>query len=115
MTYSSRTFGLPTRTSRPFRDRAGFKDGNTSGGLLHSVSMETWKSPHGRALPRVGGRTLIMAVLNATPDSFSDGGMISSPERAVARARELVANGADVLDLGGESTRPGAKPISAEE
>lgn len=108
-------FALPPMTSRPFAFGESIKDGNTPGGLLQSANMETWKSPHGRALPPVGGRTLIMAVLNATPDSFSDGGLLSSPQRAVARTRELIADGADVIDLGGESTRPGAPSISADE
>jgi len=66
-------------------------------------------------MPHVGGRTLIMGVLNATPDSFSDGGMLSTPELAVARARELIEAGADILDLGGESTRPGAAAVNIEE
>jgi dihydropteroate synthase len=56
-----------------------------------------------------------MGVLNVTPDSFSDGGSFLDAEAAVARARELVAEGADILDVGGESTRPGAEPVSAEE
>lgn len=53
-----------------------------------------------------------MGVLNATPDSFSDGGLYDVPERALARAERMVAEGADLLDLGGESTRPGAAPVS---
>src|ERR1044071_1255355 len=56
-----------------------------------------------------------MGVLNVTPDSFSDGGKFSEVERAVARAREMAAAGADIIDVGGESTRPGAEPVSAEE
>ena len=58
---------------------------------------------------------LIMGVVNVTPDSFSDGGKFLEPEAAVARALELVAQGAEILDLGGESTRPGATPVSEEE
>lgn len=77
--------------------------------------MLSWTSPHGRPLPAVGGRTLIMGVLNATPDSFSDGGQLSTIDLALARAREMIAAGADVLDLGGESTRPGAKTVSVDE
>lgn len=57
-------------------------------------------------------RPLVMGVLNATPDSFSDGGLYDAPERALARAERMVAEGADLLDLGGESTRPGAAPVS---
>ena len=56
-----------------------------------------------------------MGIVNVTPDSFSDGGRFLAPERAVAHARELVAGGADLLDIGGESTRPGARAVSAEE
>ncbi len=60
-------------------------------------------------------RVLVMGVLNVTPDSFSDGGKYDDPLRAVARAFEIEAEGADILDIGGESTRPGAKRMSAEE
>jgi dihydropteroate synthase len=56
-----------------------------------------------------------MGVLNVTPDSFSDGGELADPARVVARAREMVAAGADVLDLGGESTRPGAAAVTVAE
>ncbi|MGI9952431.1 dihydropteroate synthase [Moorellaceae bacterium AZ2] len=56
-----------------------------------------------------------MGILNVTPDSFSDGGLYFDPERAVARAREMVAAGADIIDIGGESTRPGADPLPLEE
>lgn len=77
--------------------------------------MESWQSPHGRPLPALAARTLIMGVLNATPDSFSDGGQLASPQAAVDRAGQMLADGADVLDLGGESTRPGATMVSADE
>jgi dihydropteroate synthase len=63
----------------------------------------------------LGERTLIMGVLNATPDSFSDGGAFLDSQAAVARALELERNGADILDIGGESTRPSAAPVSARE
>ncbi len=63
-------------------------------------------------LPR---RPLVMGILNVTPDSFSDGGKHSSPEMAGAVALEMVADGADIIDIGGESTRPYSKPVSAEE
>ncbi|MFF2890566.1 dihydropteroate synthase [Paenibacillus sp. NPDC057967] len=63
----------------------------------------------------LGTRTLIMGILNATPDSFSDGGRYNDVERAVAHAKEMVAAGADILDIGGESTRPGFEAVSAEE
>ena len=68
-----------------------------------------WKLA-GRELP-VGERTLVMGVLNVTPDSFSDGGLFLDTGRAVARAVEMVEEGADILDVGGESTRPGGSAI----
>jgi dihydropteroate synthase len=72
-----------------------------------------WKLAR-HSLP-VGGRTLVMGVLNVTPDSFSDGGEFFDAGRAVARAEEMVAEGADILDVGGESTRPGGAPVPLEE
>ena len=57
----------------------------------------------------------IMGIVNVTPDSFSDGGQFFKPEEAIRRAKNLIADGADIIDLGGESTRPGATPISWEE
>ena len=63
----------------------------------------------------LGERTLIMGVLNVTPDSFSDGGAFLDAQAAVARALELERDGADILDIGGESTRPAALPVSARE
>jgi dihydropteroate synthase len=60
-------------------------------------------------------RTLVMGVVNVTPDSFFDGGRYLQCERAVAHARQLAAAGADIIDVGGESSRPGAEPVSAEE
>ena len=59
-------------------------------------------------------RTLLMGVLNVTPDSFSDGGRWAAPEAAVAHARELIAQGADIIDIGGESTRPGAQRVDVD-
>jgi dihydropteroate synthase len=64
---------------------------------------------------RLGERTLVMGVVNVTPDSFSDGGRYLDPARAVAHGLELVRQGADWIDVGGESTRPGSKPVTAEE
>jgi dihydropteroate synthase len=60
-------------------------------------------------------RTLIMGVLNVTPDSFSDGGRFAARDAAVAHAIEMAAAGADLIDVGGESTRPGSQPVPAEE
>ena len=63
----------------------------------------------------LGQRTLIMGVLNVTPDSFSDGGAFLDSEAAIARALQMEKEGADLIDIGGESTRPGAVPIRVEE
>jgi len=72
-----------------------------------------WKTPrHSFDLTRRG---LIMGVLNVTPDSFSDGGRFLAVEKAVTRAREMEAEGADIIDIGGESTRPGAMAVPVEE
>lgn len=60
-------------------------------------------------------KTLIMGILNATPDSFSDGGKYDHVEKAVQHAIEMVENGADIIDIGGESTRPGHEPVEVEE
>ncbi len=56
-----------------------------------------------------------MGIVNVTPDSFSDGGQFDTTEKAVAHGRELARNGADILDIGGESTRPGSQPVSSQE
>ncbi|MDR0352354.1 MAG: dihydropteroate synthase family protein [Opitutaceae bacterium] len=78
-----------------------------------------WQSPHGRPLPAgidpAGLRTLVMAILNVTPDSFSDGGQFHSTRAVVDRAGMLLEEGADLLDVGGESTRPGHMPVSEAE
>jgi dihydropteroate synthase len=63
----------------------------------------------------LGERTLIMGILNVTPNSFSDGGEFSDPDRAFARAVEIEAHGADIIDIGGESTKPGSARISEAE
>jgi dihydropteroate synthase len=69
----------------------------------------------GRRTLTIGGRTLIMGILNVTPDSFSDGNQFSSLGKAVAHAEQMIAEGADIIDVGGESTRPGAVSVSPEE
>ena len=66
-----------------------------------------------RSSPSPAARPLVMGILNVTPDSFSDGGRYQSFDAALARARRLIAEGADILDIGAESTRPGAEPVSA--
>jgi dihydropteroate synthase len=77
--------------------------------------------PKGFALPTRHGtldmtrRTVVMGIVNVTPDSFSDGGKYFDPSRAVAHGEQMARDGADIVDIGGESTRPGARPISADE
>lgn len=72
-----------------------------------------WRLPDGEL--ELGARTFIMGVVNVTPDSFSDGGRFFSPDEAVAHGLKLAAEGADILDVGGESARPGSDSISCEE
>ena len=62
-----------------------------------------------------GTRTYLMGILNVTPDSFSDGGEFNSVETALAQARNMISNGVDIIDIGGESTRPNAEAVSVEE
>jgi dihydropteroate synthase len=74
-----------------------------------------WHIAGGHRLP-IGQRTLVMGILNVTPDSFSDGGEFFSLDKAIAHAGKMIAEGADIIDVGGESTRPGgAATVSAEE
>ena len=60
-------------------------------------------------------RPIVMGILNATPDSFSDGGKFRTPKDAIAQAEMMIANGVDLIDIGGESTRPGAAPVELQE
>jgi dihydropteroate synthase len=69
----------------------------------------------GSRVLELGRRTLIMGVVNVTPDSFSDGGLYIDAEKAVVRAEQLLDEGASIIDVGGESTRPGSEPLSEEE
>ena len=80
------------------------------------VNRKTYRVPlpGGRSL-ELGVRPLIMGILNITPDSFSDGGLHLDVSRAVDAGLRMVADGADILDIGGESTRPGAEEVGAEE
>lgn len=84
------------------------------GGLL-SGGGKPREIAAGPGILSFGGRTLIMGVLNVTPDSFSDGGRYNRLEDAGQAARDMVRAGADVIDVGGESTRPGAAPVSLQE
>lgn len=76
-------------------------------------TIPPWRLGRDRRLPFE--RPRLMAILNVTPDSFSDGGCLATVELAVERARQCAAEGADVLDVGGESTRPGAEPVPVAE
>jgi dihydropteroate synthase len=72
-----------------------------------------WKLP--RTTIPLGDRTAVMGILNVTPDSFSDGGVYFDGEQALARGKEIEQEGADIIDVGGESTRPGSEPVSEDE
>ncbi|MFI0848618.1 dihydropteroate synthase [Mesorhizobium sp. IMUNJ 23232] len=76
--------------------------------------MRRWQLAHGRHLD-LGDKSILMGILNVTPDSFSDGGEFDRPELAIVQAKKMVEEGADIIDVGGESTRPNATPVSAEE
>lgn len=78
------------------------------------MTTRRWQLAHGRHL-ELGGKAVVVGILNVTPDSFSDGGLFASREQAVAQAHRMVAEGAEVIDVGGESTRPGASPVTIEE
>jgi dihydropteroate synthase len=69
---------------------------------------------HGRHLD-LGGKAVVVGILNVTPDSFSDGGLFDAPEKALVQARRMIGEGALVVDIGGESTRPGAAAISPSD
>jgi dihydropteroate synthase len=73
-----------------------------------------WQLAHGRHLD-LGAKAVVVGILNVTPDSFSDGGLFDGPEQAVTQARRMAGEGATVIDVGGESTRPGASPITTEQ
>ncbi|WP_353641155.1 dihydropteroate synthase [Mesorhizobium sp. WSM2239] len=73
-----------------------------------------WHLAQGRQL-QLGAKALLMGILNVTPDSFSDGGEFDRSDAALAHARQMIAEGAAIIDVGGESTRPGAEPVSARE
>jgi dihydropteroate synthase len=81
---------------------------------VHPRRRFTLTLPDGRSLA-LGDRTLVMGILNVTPDSFSDGGVLLDPQRAIDTGVQMVEDGADLLDVGGESTRPGAEPLAEAE
>ena len=80
---------------------------------MNPFAARPWPLAHGRTLP-LGPRGVIMGILNVTPDSFSDGGDFVDPDVAVERAAAMVEEGAAIVDVGGESTRPGAEPVDGE-
>src|SRR5690606_38997961 len=90
-----------------------------SAGITAPISREAPMAPASRIDidhldRRTSGRSLIMGILNVTPDSFSDGGDHAEAEAAARHAEQLRADGADIIDIGGESTRPGAAEVDAE-
>jgi dihydropteroate synthase len=87
-----------------------------SGLMVYMHARARYRVPlaHGRAVD-LGARTLVMGILNVTPDSFADGGRHFDFDRAVAAGLRMVAEGADIIDVGGESTRPGAEPLPEDE
>lgn len=78
------------------------------------LSCSEWHLAHGKTLT-LGPKSVLMGIVNVTPDSFSDGGDLESVDAAVAHAREMVREGALIVDIGGESTRPGGRSIDAKE
>jgi len=84
-----------------------------AGRLKPGAAMKRWMLAHGRSLD-LGPTGRVMGIVNVTPDSFSDGGRFDRVDAAVAQARALIAEGADIIDIGGESTRPNAAPVDAE-
>ena len=78
------------------------------------MTTRRWQLAHGRCLD-LGPKAVVVGILNVTPDSFSDGGLFIAADRAIAQARRMVEEGAAVIDVGGESTRPGFAPVSVEE
>ena len=83
--------------------------------ILKNVFADSFLLRTSRREIILGERTLIMGIINVTPDSFSDGGRFDSPEKAVEEGIRMEEDGADILDIGGESTRPGSDPVSPEE
>lgn len=84
------------------------------GSELATVATRQLRLAGGRSLV-LGEKTLIMGILNVTPDSFSDGGHFYVPAQAIAQGLKLQAEGADIIDIGGQSTRPGSQAVDAEE
>jgi len=83
--------------------------------LLDNYKRSDYKIDCRGMMLDLGSRTRIMGILNVTPDSFSDGGMFTDEGKAISHARNMVTAGADIIDIGGESTRPGSEPLAEEE
>ena len=81
---------------------------------MNKQAFQQWCHDRSNALSQ-GHNPLVMGILNVTPDSFADGGRYFDTDKALEKARQMIAEGADILDVGGESTRPGAHPISLDE
>jgi dihydropteroate synthase len=94
-------------------DVSHYKDSKSQRLFLFMRNLYTWKLP--RTSLRLGNRTAIMGILNVTPDSFSDGGHYFEHEKAVARGKQIEQEGADIIDIGGESSRPGSEEVSEQE
>lgn len=82
--------------------------------MVTEAVIRSWQLAHGQQLA-LGAKARLMGILNVTPDSFSDGGEFGGLDQALVHARQMAAEGADIIDVGGESTRPGATPVTAGE
>jgi len=83
--------------------------------VLENIGKDAFRLETSRRTIELGKRTLVMGIINVTPDSFSDGGRLADAGAAVRRGVEMEEEGADILDVGGESSRPGALPVTEEE
>ncbi len=118
---------LATGRARPLGDDAAFTALELTGGAVQrmllandaSTGAEPWLRAYAAAPKTFAGLSLrdpiLMGVVNVTPDSFSDGGKFHAADAAIAHGRALIAEGAAIIDLGGESTRPGAAPVSIQD
>lgn len=104
--------GAPGKTGKQLRS---FADLQASGEREAGALLEAITAPRPPIGPLSLERPRIMGVVNVTPDSFSDGGLYASETNAIAHARKLAGEGADIVDIGGESTRPGSSPVDAED
>ena len=104
--------GVPGDTRSELRS---YREINASGDPAIGGLLETITAPRAPFAGLTLDRPRIMGVVNVTPDSFSDGGLFASTDKALVHARALAGEGADILDIGGESTRPGSVPVTLEE